>query len=68
MIQNKINNFASVAIFLLCNKMQSGHKKVKMVLERKFLDKTKSKRCIKMIVGSRYCYIEKGIYSGTCSI
>ena len=29
MIQNKINNLVSIAIFLLCNKMLSGHKKVK---------------------------------------
>ena len=45
MIQNKINNLVSIAIFLLYNKMLSGHKKVKMVLEMKFQDKTKSKRC-----------------------
>ena len=41
---------------------------MKMVLEMKFQDKTKSKRCIKMIVGRRYCYKGKGIYSGTCSM
>ena len=68
MIQNKINNLVSIAIFLLCNRMLSGYKKVKMVLEMKFQDKTKSKRCIKMIVGRHYCYKGKGIYSGTCSM
>ena len=51
--------------------MLSGHKKVKMVLEMKFQDKTKSKRCDCamqiMIVGRHYCYKEKSIYSGTCS-
>ena len=67
MIQNKKNNLVSIAIFLLCNKMLSGHKNVKMVLEMKFQEKTKTKRCIKMIVGSHYCYKGKGIYSGTCS-
>ena len=45
MIQSKINNLVSTAIFLLYNKMLSGHKKVKMVLEMKFQDKTKFKRC-----------------------
>ena len=45
MIQNKINNLVSIAIFLSYNKVLSGHKKVKMVLEVKFQDKTKSKRC-----------------------
>ena len=45
MIQNKINDLVSIAIFLLYNKMLSSHKKVKMVLEMKFQDKTKSKRC-----------------------
>ena len=45
MIQNKINNFVSIVIFLLYNKILLGHKKVKMVLEMKFEDKTKSKRC-----------------------
>ena len=68
MIQNKINNLFSIAILLLCNKMLSGHKKVKMVLEMKFQDKTKFKRCIKMIVGRHYCYKGKGIYSRTCSM
>ena len=68
MIQNKINNLVSTAIFLLCNKMLSGHKKVIMVLERKFQDKTKSKQCIKMIVARQYFYKGKGIYSGTCSM
>ena len=68
MIQNNINNLVPVAIFLLCNKMLSGYKKVKMVLEMKFQDKTKSKRCIKMIVGRYYCYKGRGIHSGTCSM
>ena len=45
MIQNKKNNLVSTAIFLLYNKMLSSHKKVKMILEMKFQDKTKSKRC-----------------------
>ena len=45
MIENKINSLVSIAIFLLYNQMLSGHKKVKMVLEMKFQDKTKSKRC-----------------------
>ena len=45
MIQNKINNLVSIAIFLLYNKMRSGHKKVKMVLEMKFQVKTKFKPC-----------------------
>ena len=45
MIQDKINNLVSIAIFLLYNQMLSGHKKVKMVLEMKFQDKMKSKRC-----------------------
>ena len=36
MIQKKINNLVSIAIFLLCNKILSGHKKVKIVLEMKF--------------------------------
>ena len=40
MIQNKINNLAT---FLLYNKMLSGHKKVKMVLEMNFQGKKKSK-------------------------
>ena len=59
MIYNKINNLVSIAIFLLCSKMLSGHKKVKMVLEMTFQDKTKSKRCIKVIVGRHYCYKER---------
>ena len=45
-IQYKINNLVSIAFFLLCNKMLSGHKKVNMVLEMKFQDKTKFKRYI----------------------
>ena len=68
MIQNKIINLVSIAIFLLCNKILSRYKKVKMVLQMKFQDKAKSKRCIKMIVGRYYCYKGKGIYSGTCSM
>ena len=51
MIQIKINNLVSIPIFLLCNKMLSGHNKMKMFLEMKFQDKTKYKRCIKMTVG-----------------
>ena len=55
MIQDKINNLVSIAIFLLYNQMLSGHKKVKMVLEMKFQDKTNPNdatvRCKKMIVG-----------------
>ena len=38
MIQSKIDNLVSVAISLLCNKMLSGHKEVKMVPEMKFED------------------------------
>ena len=45
MIQDKINNLVSITIFLLHNQISSGHKKVKMVLEINFQDKTKSKRC-----------------------
>ena len=45
MIQKKINNLVFIAIFLLYNKILSGRKKVKMVLEMKFQVKTKSKRC-----------------------
>ena len=45
MIQNKINNLVSIANFLLYNKRLSGHEKEKMVLGKKFQDKTKSKRC-----------------------
>ena len=40
MIQNKINNLVSIAIFLLYKKMLLGHKKVKIVLGIKFEDKT----------------------------
>ena len=68
MIQNKINNLVSIAIFLLCNKMLSGYKKGKMILEMKFQDKTKSKQSIKNDSREHYCYKEKGIYSGTCSM
>ena len=64
MIQNKINNLASIAIFLLCNKMLSGHKKS----ENGSRDEKKSKLCIKMTAGRRYCYKGKGIYCGTCSM
>ena len=39
-----LDNLVSLAIFLLHNKMLSGHKKVKTVLEMKFQDKTKSRR------------------------
>ena len=45
MIQNKINNLVSIDIFLLFNKIIPGHKKMKMVLEMRFQDKTKYKRC-----------------------
>ena len=45
MIQNKINNLFSIALFLLYNQMLSGNKKLKIVLEIKFQDKMKSKRC-----------------------
>ena len=44
MVESKINNLVSIAIFLLHNEMLSSHKKVKMVLEMKSQDKTKSKR------------------------
>ena len=44
MIQIKINNSVSIVIFPLYIKMLSSHKKVEMVLEMKFQDKTKSKR------------------------
>ena len=36
MIQNKMNNFISIAIFQLCKKVLSGHKKVSMVLGTNF--------------------------------
>ena len=45
MIQKQINNLVPIAILLLYNQMLSGHKKVKMVLEMKLQDQTKSKRC-----------------------
>ena len=45
MIQNKIDNLVSIAVFILYNKMLSGGEKVKTVLDMKFQDKTKSKRC-----------------------
>ena len=44
-MQHKINNLASIPIFLWYNKMLSSHKKVKMVLGMKVQDKTKFKRC-----------------------
>ena len=47
--QNKINNLAITAIFLLYKKMLSGHKKVKMVLRKKFQYKMKCKRCNSII-------------------
>ena len=66
MIQNKINNLASIAIFFLYKKMLSGHLKVKIVLGTKFQDKTKSKWCDssmqKMIVGKHYCYNGKHLF------
>ena len=42
--KKKLNNLAYTAIFFLYIKMVSGHEKVKLVLEIKFQDKTKSKR------------------------
>ena len=36
MIQGKIHNLVSIAIFFLYNKLLSGYKRVKMVLEMKF--------------------------------
>ena len=72
MIQNKINNLVSISISLLYNKIPSGHKKVKIVLEIKFQDKTKSKRCDyamrKNDSRKALCYKGKGIYSGTRSV
>ena len=59
MIQNQKNNLVYVAIFLLYNKMLSGHKKVKMVLGMKSQDKTKSERCE---------YAMQKIYNGEGSI
>ena len=47
--QNKVNNLATTAIFLLYKKMLSGHKKVKMVLRKRFQYKTKCKRCNSII-------------------
>ena len=41
MIQNKINNLVFTAIFVLYNRSQKGHKKVKMVLEVEFQEKNK---------------------------
>ena len=40
-----MNNLVSIAIFLLYNHMLPCHKKVKIVLQIKFQDKTKHKRC-----------------------
>ena len=45
MIQDKTNNLVYIAISHLYNQMLPGHKKVKMVLEMKFQDKTKSEWC-----------------------
>ena len=56
MIQNKINDLVSIAIFLLYNKMLSSRKNAKMILEVKFQDKAKSKWWMKMILGRHYCY------------
>ena len=73
MIENKINNLVSIDIFLLYNKMLSGHEKVKMFLEMKFQDPNEIQTmrlcdAKKMIVGRHYCFKGKGIYSGTCSM
>ena len=72
MIQDKVNNLVSIAIFLLYYQMLLCHEKVKMILEMKFQDKRNPNdatlRCKKMIVGRHYCYKGKGIYSGTCSM
>ena len=66
MVQNKMNNLVSIAIFLLYNKMLLGHKKVKIVLGMKFQDKTHLNETIqKVIVGRHCCYKGKRIYSGT---
>ena len=75
MIENNINNYVSIAIFLLYNKMLSGQKKkkkLKMVLEMKLQVKRDPNdgtvRCKKVIV-RRHCYYKgKIIYSGTCSL
>ena len=45
MIESTINSLVSMSILLLYNKMLSSYKIVTMVLEMKFQDKTKSKRC-----------------------
>ena len=49
-----------------------SHKKVKMVLEMKFQDKTKCKRCDcamqKNDSRKDYCYKGKYIYFGACSM
>ena len=42
MIKSQKNSVASIAIFLLYNKMLSLHKKGNIILEMKFEDKTKS--------------------------
>ena len=45
MIENNINNYVSIAIFLLyIIRRYQVKKKLKMVLEMKFQDKTRSKR------------------------
>ena len=46
MIENNINNYVSIAIFLLyIIRRYQVKKKLKMVLEMKFQEKTRSKRC-----------------------
>ena len=45
MIESTVNSLVSMSILLLYNKMLSSYKIVKMVLEMKFQDKTKPKRC-----------------------
>ena len=59
MIESKINNPVSIAIFILYNKMLSGHKKVNTVLKMRFQDKTKSKQCdcaMQQMIVRRHCY------------
>ena len=69
MIQNKINNLVSIAIFLLYNNILSGHKKMKMVLEMKFQDKTKSERCdCAMPKNDSNCYKERASILEQCNI
>ena len=46
MIENNINNYVSIAIFLLyIIRHYQVKKKLKMVLEMKFQEKTRPKRC-----------------------